>query len=54
VEVELRTRGVVASARGPIIRFAPHFFVTHEDIDRALDALEDVLREMTTKGGDPS
>ncbi len=54
VEAELRTRGVVASARGPIIRFAPHFFVTHEDIDRALDALEDVLREMTTKGGDPS
>jgi selenocysteine lyase/cysteine desulfurase len=47
VEDALKKRGIVASARGPIIRFAPHFFVTHEDIDHALDALEDVLREMT-------
>jgi selenocysteine lyase/cysteine desulfurase len=54
VEAELKKRGVVASARGPIIRFAPHFFVTHEDIDRALDALEEVLEEMRTKGGDPT
>jgi len=49
VEVELKKRRVVASARGPIIRFAPHFFVTHEDIDRALDALEEVLHEMGGK-----
>jgi selenocysteine lyase/cysteine desulfurase len=46
VEAGLKKRGVVASARGPIIRFAPHFFVTHEDIDKALDALEDVLHEI--------
>jgi selenocysteine lyase/cysteine desulfurase len=45
VEERLRERGIVASARGPIIRFAPHFFVTREDIDQALDALEDVLHE---------
>lgn len=46
VEEELKKKGVVASARGPIIRYAPHFFVTYEDIDRALDALEEVLKEM--------
>jgi selenocysteine lyase/cysteine desulfurase len=49
VEAELKKRGVVASARGPIIRFAPHFFVTRLDIDRALDALEDVLRDIKNK-----
>jgi len=49
VESELKKRGVVASARGPIIRFAPHFFVTHLDIDRALDELEDVLRNIKNK-----
>jgi selenocysteine lyase/cysteine desulfurase len=47
VEDRLKQRGVVVSARGPIIRFAPHFFVTREDIDLALDALEEVLEEMT-------
>jgi selenocysteine lyase/cysteine desulfurase len=46
VEDRLKKRGFVTSARGPIIRFAPHFFITHEDIDRALDTLEDVLQEM--------
>ena len=46
VEVELKKRMIVASARGPIIRYAPHFFVTHEDIDTALDALEEILKEM--------
>jgi selenocysteine lyase/cysteine desulfurase len=49
VEAKLKKRGIVASARGPIIRYAPHFFVTREDIDRALDALEEVLREMGSK-----
>ena len=49
VEAELKKRDVVASARGPIIRFAPHFFVTRLDIDRALDALEDVLRDIKNK-----
>lgn len=46
VEAKLKKRQVIASARGPVIRYAPHFFVTHEDINRALDALEDILREM--------
>lgn len=42
-EVALRGRGIIASARGPALRLAPHFFNTFEDVDRALDALADVL-----------
>lgn len=39
VESALRDRGVIASARGPAIRLAPHFFNTLEDVDQALDEL---------------
>jgi selenocysteine lyase/cysteine desulfurase len=42
VEVGLRARGILASARGPAIRLAPHFYSTAEDVDRALDALVEV------------
>lgn len=42
-ETALRERGVLASARGPAIRLAPHFYSTTEDIDRALDALAEVV-----------
>lgn len=45
VEVALRERGVIASARGPAIRLAPHFYNTREDVDAALDALSAVLRQ---------
>ncbi len=44
VEAGLRLRGVLASARGPAIRLAPHFYSTFEDVDRALDALVEVLK----------
>lgn len=44
VETELRRRGVLASARGPALRLAPHFYNTGEEIDRALDLLAEVLR----------
>jgi selenocysteine lyase/cysteine desulfurase len=44
VETELKKRGILVSARGPVIRLAHHFFVTPEDIDRALDTLEEILR----------
>jgi selenocysteine lyase/cysteine desulfurase len=43
VEVAMRDRGVIASARGNVIRLAPHFYSTLDDIDRALDALAEVL-----------
>ena len=39
VEAELRTRGIIASARGPVIRLAPHFYNSLDDVDQALDAL---------------
>jgi selenocysteine lyase/cysteine desulfurase len=43
VERRMKDRGVIASARGPAIRLAPHFYSTLEDVDVALDALTDVL-----------
>jgi selenocysteine lyase/cysteine desulfurase len=42
VEVAMRARGVLPSARGPVIRLAPHFYNTVDDVDRALDALAEV------------
>ena len=43
VEARLRERGVLASARGPVIRLAPHFYNTLEEMDAALDALAGIL-----------
>jgi selenocysteine lyase/cysteine desulfurase len=43
VEDRLKERGVVVSARGPVVRLAHHFFVTPGDIDRALDSLQDTI-----------
>ncbi len=46
VEAAMRARGVVASARGPAIRLAPHFYSTLADVELALDALSAVLEDM--------
>ncbi len=43
VEIALRGRGILASARGPAIRLAPHFYSTLEEVDLGLDALAEVL-----------
>jgi selenocysteine lyase/cysteine desulfurase len=43
VEAAMRERGVIASARGPVIRLSPHFYTTVEDVDVALDTLVGVL-----------
>lgn len=43
VEEALRARGILASARGPAIRLAPHYYNSLDDIGRALDALTRVL-----------
>jgi kynureninase len=43
VEVAMRKRGVLPSARGPVIRLAPHFYNTIADVDTALDVLTAVL-----------
>ena len=39
IELAMRERGIIASARGPVIRLAPHFYSTIEDVDTALDVL---------------
>jgi selenocysteine lyase/cysteine desulfurase len=46
VEGLLKARGVVASARGDVIRIAPHFFTTIADIDRVLDELRSILERV--------
>lgn len=39
VEAALRAQHIIASARGPVLRLAPHFYNTLDDVDRSLDAL---------------
>ena len=39
VEHAMRKQGVIAAARGPVIRLAPHYYSTFRDVDTALDAL---------------
>ena len=38
-------KGIVASARGPALRLAPHFYTTLDEVETALDALQEVLSE---------
>jgi selenocysteine lyase/cysteine desulfurase len=45
VERRMRARGVIASARGSVMRLAPHFYSTLDDVDQALDTLAAVLRD---------
>lgn len=42
-ELALRERGVIASARNDVVRVAPHFFITRQDLDCVLDAYVDIL-----------
>ena len=44
VETAMRARGVLPSARGPVIRLAPHYYTTIADVDTALDVLREVAR----------
>lgn len=44
VETAMRARGVLPSARGPVIRLAPHFYNSIADVDTALDALAAIVR----------
>jgi selenocysteine lyase/cysteine desulfurase len=43
VELAMRERGVLPSARGNVIRLAPHFYTTLAEVDHALDVLADVV-----------
>jgi selenocysteine lyase/cysteine desulfurase len=44
VEVALRERKIIASARGDVVRFAHHFFTKPEDLDFALDSIAEILK----------
>lgn len=44
IEQKMRERGVLPSARGPVIRLAPHFYSTIDDVDTALDLLTELTR----------
>lgn len=44
LEAALRERGIITSARGDVIRLAPHFFNTADDMDEALGALVELGR----------
>lgn len=43
VEGRLRRRRILASARGQVIRLAPHFFTTEAEVDQAVDALAEEM-----------
>lgn len=43
VEERLRARGVIASARGPVVRLAPHYYNTFDDVDRGVRMLAECL-----------
>lgn len=45
VEIALRKYKILASARGDVVRIAPHFFTRIEDIDTVLDAFVEVLKK---------
>lgn len=51
VEALLRQEGVLGSARGPVVRLAPHFYSTEEDCDLALDALERAFAKTNSTSG---
>jgi len=42
LELELRKRDIVCSSRGDVIRIAPHFFNTEEEIDHTIDAIAEL------------
>jgi selenocysteine lyase/cysteine desulfurase len=43
IEQKMFERGVIVSARADVVRFAPHFFTTREDIEISLDVLHETL-----------
>lgn len=47
VEAHMRAAGVVASARGPAVRLAPHYYSSMDDVERALDALAVAVADLS-------
>ena len=47
---KLKEAQVMVSARQDIIRFSPHFYNQSRDIDRALGAIDGILKELVSSG----
>ncbi len=45
VEVELKKKNIIASARGEVIRVAPHFYTKTQELDIVFDAIADILNK---------
>jgi selenocysteine lyase/cysteine desulfurase len=45
-ERRMRERGIVASSRGTVVRLAPHFYSSVDDVETSLDALKEVYAEL--------
>ena len=44
VEAKMLGKGFIVSARNNVIRIAPHYYNTEEDIKKAIDALADIIK----------
>lgn len=44
IEEKMKEKGVIVSSRRDVIRIAPHFYNTKEDIARAIDLLTELMR----------
>ena len=44
LENELKNRNIIASARGEVIRIAPHFYTRFKDIDFVLDNIQEIIK----------
>ncbi|HLZ61997.1 MAG TPA: aminotransferase class V-fold PLP-dependent enzyme [Ktedonosporobacter sp.] len=51
IEAEMARRGIIVSARADVIRIAPHFFTTPEDIEKALNELSAVCEMVAGQRG---
>ncbi|WP_158737246.1 aminotransferase class V-fold PLP-dependent enzyme [Alteribacillus sp. YIM 98480] len=45
IEASMRRKGIIVSARRDVIRIAPHFYNSKEDITRAIDLLVETIQE---------
>lgn len=43
MEVELRKRNIIASARGSVIRVAPHFYTLPHEVEFAMEQIRSIL-----------
>jgi selenocysteine lyase/cysteine desulfurase len=44
MEVELKKRHVIGSARGEVIRVAPHFYTTASEIAYVMEQIADIIK----------